>query len=298
MKEKASQGKREDGIIETKIKVGQWNIIGYSRAGIATTILLDNFKLCFDYGIAIPSALRANKVFISHGHLDHFGSLVFHGRRRLLMKYDKPTYYFPYFLTNHFKNYYNAMLNLDYSTKKFTHLPIIDVECISVNTDSSIYLANKYIMRVFEMKHKVPSYGYVVFSQRKKLKEKYRGLSKKEINEVKKTEEISEHFEHPEVAYTGDTSIEGVLEYEAFLRADVLLMECSFFDIPSVTKVDPEAAKKRKHIHFQDIVKNKHLFKNKDIVIFHISNIYNISQVRDKIKKLDKMMSSNVHLLA
>ena len=72
------------------------------------------------------------------------------------------------------------------------------------------------------------------------------------------------------LAYTGDTVIGGVIGHKDVLNADVLLIECTFLD----DQISPKKARKRGHIHIEDIIKHKDKFNNKHIVLLHFSDRY------------------------
>ena len=63
--------------IKIKIKIGnqQYTIRGYSRAGLYTSILIDEFNVVFDMGYIHNKSHAYDNKLISHGHCDHIGAL-------------------------------------------------------------------------------------------------------------------------------------------------------------------------------------------------------------------------------
>ena len=119
------------------------------------------------------------------------------------------------------------------------------------------------------MKHKITSYGYVLSEKRKKLKKEYIDLKGPELKKLRDNgTEIQEIITILTIAFTGDTIIDSVLENEAFLNSKILIMECTHFDDTV------ENAVSNGHIHFEQFVKNLDKFKNKWIILCHLSHKY------------------------
>jgi ribonuclease Z len=145
------------------------------------------------------------------------------------------------------------------------------------------------------MVHTVPTFGYVIFSHRKKLKPEYIGLPGIELKELRKTVSITEDTFVPEIAFTRDTTIEGILREPIFLQARVLIMECTFLD----DEVSPETAREYGHVHVTDIIEHSDKFANECIILTHFSARYSRTRVENLIEvaKLPASLRSKVHLL-
>ncbi|GKV30746.1 hypothetical protein SLEP1_g39526 [Rubroshorea leprosula] len=75
--------------------------------------------------------------------------------------------------------------------------------------------------------------GYVIYSVRKKLKKQYIHLKCKQIEKLKKSDvEITDIILSPEVAFTGDTTLDYMLDPRNAdaLRAKILITEATFLD--------------------------------------------------------------------
>ncbi|CAH6421369.1 Hypothetical protein KVN_LOCUS240 [uncultured virus] len=275
-----------------------FNFLGYnikvkSIAGHGTCVYIKELKIAFDMGIMIDSWVHnVDNVFISHGHCDHIGSLHFHGRFRRLYKLDKiANYYLPSYCIDNFNKLYQCIASMDkgiHDTTKF----IYDKSHYNIISSDSLIKENCYInpglyMKSYEMKHKIKNFGYCLFNQKKKLKQDFINFSKNEIIELKKKNiEISDIISEPLIAYSGDTTIDGILQYPDFLKAKLLIMECSFYD----DEVNPDESNKRGHIHIEDIKRNEDKFLNEKILLIHISYSYKKKYVLDII---DKSFSEN-----
>lgn len=123
--------------------------------------------------------------------------------------------------------------------------------------------SSQFIIREFSMVHSIPAAGYVISHRRRSLEKDYKGTDFKNHT-------IS--LEHPVLAFTGDTCIDGLIANPIFGEAEVLVMECTIVD----DQVSPEETKDRGHTHGDDIIDfhKQNYFKNKRIVLFHISSRY------------------------
>ena len=76
----------------------------------------------------------------------------------------------------------------------------------SVNVHVVFQLTNGYYVRPFPTHHRVPSQGYIIYKQTKKLKPEYHGLPGPEIGKLaKEGVNIHDIVHTPEIAYTGTT---------------------------------------------------------------------------------------------
>ena len=84
-------------------------------------------------------------------------------------------------------------------------------------------------MTVTRTKHSVPSFGYVVWERRKKLKAEYQSLSGTEIRDLRLAgKEVSEEKRRPLLAYLGDSAPEGLDCAPEMYEAEVLITEMTF----------------------------------------------------------------------
>lgn len=160
-------------------------------------------------------------------------------------------------------------------------------------------------VRVFEVSHAscTGAVGYVIGSKHSPvLKEEYRGLNSKEIRELKskgvsiKTEPVEEL----EVAYTGDTSVEGLrlksivdkderkarsaLYLQQAFQCRLLFCEATFLDDSNKAR---NLSTTRGHLHIEDIVNvlEEHKFARGDrqLVLMHISGRYSANEALNLI---------------
>ena len=79
-------------LIFKKVNVGSqtYNISGFSRAGLCTSIMISDLDLIFDYGFHDNHFVAINNILISHGHIDHIGSLHYNHNAKKLYNYINP----------------------------------------------------------------------------------------------------------------------------------------------------------------------------------------------------------------
>jgi ribonuclease Z len=269
-----------------KIKVGPqyYTIRGYSRAGLKTCILIDEFNVCLDMGYSNDRAFSYDNKLITHGHNDHIGALHFDSCARKLYNIEKAKLLImPKQCINPFKLITTAVSEMNCgksgeNIKIFDSLlqtNLIESEYCETNYQhlvGSLKTASEYVVKSFVMDHKIKSYGYIIYRLSRRLKPEYRELSGKENMEIRKqigNENMTDPYYTPLLGYTGDTTIKGVLDNKEFLNVPVLIMECTGFS-PS----DKNYCVDGKHIHWDDIVLYNKYFSNQKIVLFHFSQQY------------------------
>jgi ribonuclease Z len=109
-------------------------------------------------------------------------------------------------------------------------------------------------------------------------------------------DEIFEDKDIPVFCFSGDTTIEFLQDNPLAQEAQVLFIECTYID----DKRPVARAREWGHIHLDEILANRHLFKNEKIVLTHFSKRYHrryITQVLGK-KLEDADFLSRLFLLA
>ena len=156
-------------------------------------------------------------------------------------------------------------------------------------------VSKRLVVRAFRTTHPTPSQGYVAYGTKEKLKTDYIGLPPSEIKALKASGvAITDTVEVPEVAFTGDTTIdwvdratgldENTIDFVAAdaLRARLLICECTFVD----DRCTPSDARAYGHTHIDDLVTRADAFKdNESILLIHFSARYKAEEVRDALAK-------------
>ena len=201
---------------------------------------------------------------------------------------ETPTYLMPGVCLPHFVAGYDAYHRLGGSraTHEGRMIPI-GINLDQMGTDVASTPKGRYSVRPYRMKHSIPAIGYLIVETRKKLKEEFMKLEPKEIGRlVKSGADVTYRVEIPWLAFTGDTTFQGVLENPIFFQARVLILECTYLGLE---EGETQAfARKRSHVHILDIEDHLDKFKNEVIVLCHFSRRYKKTEILAKISDLDK----------
>lgn len=272
-----------------KMKIGPWTLEGYAIAGYFSCIMIKELRLAFDMGVCPIKATQCETVCITHGHHDHCAGVYRHNRYRRITKemkekWKRATYLVPFVCVRGMIEQNSGFRKLDTGNTDEALTPL-NPRFVSVLDDMTFedsekgtqletfdIAKDKYI-KPFATIHGVPSVGYTVWERRSKLKDEYRGLSGKEIGELKrKGVMITRSVDVPLISYSGDTIIAGVLNYrDTVLKSNVLIMECTIID----DSVSVEETQRRGHIHLDEIVSNCKSFSDVGtLVLCHLSKRY------------------------
>lgn len=257
-----------------------YNVYAWSLSGIETCVVLksDDLKIAFDMGYSIPQSISCANVFISHGHMDHIGGVTNHASKRGLYGMRKARYFVPPHLVENLMAVTKANCAMAETTDALE-----DVNILPFGLDETVSLPNNYYMRAFPTVHRIPSQGYILYKQTKKLKQQYVGQSSAAIAELHRDNvPIHDIIATAEVAFTGDTMIEVFLNppNPDLLRVKLLIVEATFID-HSEKADNIQKAREFGHIHLQEISDNAHLFRDvKYILLIHFSTKYSAEYIQ------------------
>ncbi|XP_004491080.1 tRNase Z TRZ2, chloroplastic [Cicer arietinum] len=262
-----------------------YSIEGVSIGGHETCIVIPEFKCAFDIGRCPTRAIHQNFVFITHAHLDHIGGLPMYIGSRGLYNLKPPTVFVPPCI----KDDVEKLLDVH---KKLGQVEL-NVELVALDIGETYELRNDLVVRPFKTQHVIPSQGYIIYSIRKKLRKQYSHLNGKQIEKLKKSGvEITDTILSPEVAFTGDTTADFMLDplNADALRAKVLITEATFLD--DSTSIDH--ARQHGHTHIFELIENAQWIRNKAVLLTHFSSRYNIEDIRQAASKLQSKLSAKV----
>jgi ribonuclease Z len=261
-------------------------IEGYSRAAVQSYWRVPELKLGFDLGAQPWDFMGTPSWFITHTHLDHVAALPVYVARRRMMKMEPPTIYLPEHAVEMVQHVLRAFQRLDRG-----RLPC---ELIAVQPGDGFELSRELVVEAVATRHTVPSLGYIVWERRKKLKPEYLQLTGEQIRDLRLSGvEITEERRIPVLAYTGDTSPEGLDLNPAMYEAKVLITEMSFV-APGHRK---EKIHKHGHMHLDDWVERQNRFQNELVIAAHFSTRYHEKQIKHYVRKaLPEMLGGRLHL--
>jgi ribonuclease Z len=122
----------------------------------------------------------------------------------------------------------------------------------------------------------------MVWERRNKLKEEYQGLPGEKIRDLRLSgTAVTREIRMPVLAYTGDTSPQGLDVYPPVYEAKILITELSFIR----EKHRRDKIHKFGHMHLDDFVERAGRFRNEVIIAGHFSTRYHPTEVRRLLEK-------------
>jgi ribonuclease Z len=206
--------------------------------------------------------------------------------RRRMMKMTPPVIYLPSELVDPVQKLLHQCTRLDRG-----RLPC---DLRPVNPGDEIELSRELVVTAVATKHTVPSLGYIVWDRRRKLKAEYQGLSGDQIRDLRQAgTEVTEELRHPKIAYLGDSAPPGLDDNPAMYEAEILICELTFV-APDHRK---EHIHKFGHMHLDDFVDRRDLFKNELVIAAHLSTRYHPNAVREMVeRRLPDMLGGRLML--
>jgi ribonuclease Z len=265
-----------------------------STAGRETSVCLT--RAAFDLGVATQRSVHLAHIFISHGHPDHISAVPQHAARRRLMKLPAASYYVPPCCVQPLRAVLHAMAQLDGA-------PLVDpaqvVAMLPSGTDpggeggsaepavTEVSIARDCTVRAWPTVHRVPSQGYTMWRTKKSLKPALAAelaagrLSTRQLGALRKDgQEIEDVSSACVFAFSGDTTLQAVLDHQPALDAEALVLECTYFD---ASRHPVSVAQERGHVHLDEIAANAALFRNRRLVLAHFSDAYSHQEITELV---------------
>ena len=266
---------------------GELAIVGGSRAGDGTVILLPQLHLALDAGRAHRALPAMTTVLTSHGHVDHLGGIAYWASQRQLQSMGTARLLAPRAIAPGIEELLATHARLEGGEP-------YEIEVVAVNAGERHPLRRDIDLVFFATDHWVPTLGSRLLWRRHHLLPDLADLSGEEIAHRRRSGEIvTEEIETNILAYCADCG-PGVLEHQPeALAAEVLLIECSFY-----RPGDRERATRYGHMHLEDLLESIDRFGCRHLVLLHASRRHRLREVEAILdERLRPLLDCSLHHL-
>lgn len=264
---------------------GNMKFVGYTVAGVTTSIAFPEADVCFDVAQGLPFQIPYPNILISHGHMDHASGLPYLIAMKSMTSQAVPQVYMPESLVKPMSEIMRIWAGIDQHTYKF--------QFFGVQNGRDYQLKAPYFFRPFPTYHRVPSHGYTIFEKKKHLKPEYRALAPQDLGKLRKDGvALDEHVNEPIVSFTGDSKIE-FLDTPDVRNSKVLFMEVTYWD----AKKPVSNAREWGHIHLDEVIPRLESLKCEKIVFIHASARYSTPYLKEILEaRIPEHLKSRVVL--
>jgi len=257
-----------------KKRVNDILIQGFSLAGEETVIALPEMNMAFDVGRAPSEIIGIDHICLSHGHMDHAAGLAYYFSQRNFQGIPPGTV-----LAHH---------KLVPAIQELMHIwgriegHVSPSIIVGVDEDEDFSVNRNLVIRPFRVCHPGPTLGFAAIEVRKKLMSEYAEYSGQQIATLKKTgQNVEYRLEVPKVAFCGDSAVGDFLDHDYVRNAQVLIIECTFFEDEHV-----ERAQKGQHMHVNDWPKLIERINCPNIVLHHVTRRTSLRQAKQMLEKV------------
>ncbi len=264
---------------------GDLSVEGESRAGKETWFRIQPPGIAFDVGRGTPHLAGVADIFLSHGHLDHALGVPFLLSLRSMQGSDETRVHCPRAAAAPLEALVEAAAALE--NRRYRH------RILPLDAGDRVELTQGLAVEAFATDHVVPSLGYLLIREKRRLAAAYRGLPEERIAELRRGgAEVTAIETGPWLAYCGDTGA-GVFATEPRLfEVPVLLLECTFLG-----ERLRERGGRYGHLHLEDLVERQRDFRNEAVLLHHLSRRHRPEELAREIAERLPALAPRVHLL-
>jgi len=246
--------------------------VGYSLAGITTSIGVPEAQILFDVGQGLPWQVGFSNIALTHAHMDHASGLPYLISQKSMQRRPTPVVYMPESALDPF----HRMMKIWHEIDQFEY----ELDFRAAKAGESYDLGQGYKLQPFPTFHRVPSLGYSLIKQRKRLKSEWSQATPQELSQKRREGvELDEYYDENLLSFTGDTRIE-FLQSSMARSSKCLFMEVTYWD----ERKSVANAREWGHIHFDEFLKALPQIESSHIVLIHASSRYTTRELMDHLR--------------
>jgi ribonuclease Z len=255
---------------------GSLRIVGGSRAGESTLILLPQLHLALDLGRAHRALPPMRTAVLSHGHMDHLGGLGYWASQRYLNSMPPATLIVPEPIADDIRSLLDGFARLEGGRP-------YEVTVVPMSDGGSHQLRRDMELVCFATDHWVPTLGTRVVWHKRRLRAELGHLPEPEIARRRQTgEEVTEDIAISILSYCADSGPGLFRDRPDVLSSEIVLVECSFFK-PG----DRDRAARYGHTHLEDLKPHLETMRCRHLVLLHASR-------RHRMREIEAMIDDEV----
>jgi len=258
---------------------GNLRIVGGSRAGESTLVLLPQLHLGLDPGRPHRALPPMRTAVVSHGHLDHLGGLGYWASQRFLNSMPPATLLVPAAIEDDIRSLLATFARLEGGRP-------YEVEITPVSEGSTHQLRRDIELRFFATDHWVATLGTRITWHKRRLRSEYRHLPEAEIADRQRAgENLTEDVANDILSYCADSGPALLETHPEVFASEIVMVECSFFK-PG----DQDRATRYGHTHIEDLIPHLGAFTCRHLVLLHASRRHRMREIEatldDEIRPL------------
>jgi len=266
---------------------GDLRLVGGSRAGEGTLLLLPQLRLALDAGRPSRALVPLHRVLVSHGHMDHLLGVLAWASQRHLQRMGPGEVLAPPSVAERLRTLLDTAAALEGGEP-------YQVTVTAVGAGDAVEIHRDVRLELFATSHWVETLGASLHWSRQRILPALEGLPGTELQlRRERGETITRAVTTPVLAYLADTGPEVFERVPALADAEVLVTECTFLR-PS----DRERARRFGHTHLDDIAALAPSLRCRHLVLTHLSRRHRLAEGASRIEEaLAGKLAGRLHLL-
>lgn len=254
--------------LELATSWGRLRIVGGSRAGEGTLVLLPQLQLALDPGRPHRALPPMRTVVVSHGHHDHLGALGYWASQRYLNSMPAGTLLVPAAIEDEIRALLATLARLEGGRPyEVAVQPVAGGDRHPLRRDMDLVF--------FPTDHWVPTLGSRLVWRKHRLRSELRGLSEPEIARRRAAgEEVTETASIDLLSFCADSGPGLLRDRPELLSSEVVMIECSFFK-PG----DRDRAARYGHTHVDDLRPHLPGMRCRHLVLLHASRRHRMREI-------------------